>query len=49
MVYVDSSVLVALHLNEPRSADVARWYAACSDELVSAMWCVTEFASALGI
>ncbi len=49
MVYVDTSVLVALHLNEPRSADVARWYAACTDELVSAMWCVTEFASALGI
>lgn len=49
MVYVDTSVLVALHLNEPRSADVARWYAACADELVSAAWCVTEFASALGI
>jgi len=49
MVYVDTSVLVALHLNEPRSADVARWYSACTDELVSAMWCVTEFASALGI
>ena len=49
MVYVDTSVLVALHLNEPRSADVANWYSACADELVSAMWCVTEFASALGI
>lgn len=49
MVYVDTSVLVALHLNEPRSADAARWYGACTDKLVSAMWCVTEFASALGI
>lgn len=49
MVYVDTSVLVALHLNEPRSADAARWYAACTEKLVSAMWCVTEFASALGI
>lgn len=49
MVYVDTSVLVALHLNEPRSANVAQWYGACGDELVSAMWCVTEFASALGI
>ena len=49
MVYVDTSVLVALHLNEPRSAAVARWYGSCADELVSAMWCVTEFASALGI
>ena len=49
MVYVDTSVLVALHLHEPRSADVARWYGACTDELVSAAWCVIEFASALGI
>lgn len=49
MIYVDTSVLVALHLKEPRSADVARWYGACTDELVSAIWCVTEFASALGI
>ena len=49
MVYVDTSVLVALHLNEPRSADVARWYGACAEELVAAAWCVTEFASALGI
>ncbi len=49
MVYVDTSVLVALHFNEPKSAEVARWYAGCADELVSAAWCVTEFASALGI
>jgi predicted nucleic acid-binding protein len=49
MVYLDTSVLVALILNEPRSADVAKWYGSCTDELVSAMWCVTEFASALGI
>ncbi|MBE7459874.1 MAG: type II toxin-antitoxin system VapC family toxin [Zoogloeaceae bacterium] len=49
MVYVDTSVLVALLLKEPRSSDVARWYAACQDDLVSAMWCVTEFASALSI
>ncbi len=49
MVYVDTSVLLALLLKEPRSSDVARWYAACQDDLVSAMWCVTEFASALSI
>ncbi|MBI4987542.1 MAG: type II toxin-antitoxin system VapC family toxin [Rhodocyclales bacterium] len=49
MVYVDTSVLVALLLKEPRSNDVARWYAASQDDLVSAMWCVTEFASALSI
>jgi len=49
MVYVDTSVLVALCVNEPRSAAVGKWYAACNEELGSAAWCVTEFASALGI
>jgi len=49
MVYVDTSVLVALCVNEPKSAVVTRWYAGCTDELASAAWCVTEFASALGI
>jgi predicted nucleic acid-binding protein len=49
MVYVDTSVLVALFLKEPRSGDVSRWYTASQDDLVSAMWCVTEFASALFI
>jgi hypothetical protein len=49
MVYVDTSVLVALYTREPKSADVSRWYAACADELVSAAWCVSEFASALAI
>jgi uncharacterized protein len=49
MVYIDTSVLVALCVNEQKSAAVARWYAACTEELTSAVWCVTEFASALGI
>ena len=49
MVYVDTSVVVALLLSEPGSADASKWYATCADELVSAMWCVSEFANALGI
>jgi predicted nucleic acid-binding protein len=49
MVYVDTSVLVALCTNEAKTADVLKWYAACTEELASAAWCVTEFASALGI
>lgn len=49
MLYVDTSVLVALCTREERTADVVKWYAACTDELASAAWCVTEFASALGI
>lgn len=49
VVYVDTSVLVALIVREPHSAAVARWYGRTRAELVSATWCVTEFASALGI
>jgi len=49
MLYVDTSVLVALCTNEAKTADVIKWYAACTDELASAAWCVTEFASALGL
>ena len=49
MVYVDTSALVALIVNETHSAAVAKWYAGCTAELVSAAWCVPEFASALGI
>jgi len=47
--YADTSVLVALCVNEPKSEDVSRWYAKCKDKLVSSVWCVTEFASVLGI
>lgn len=49
MVYVDTSVLVPLFLNEPDSVAVATWYAREKSELVAAGWCVPEFASALGI
>ena len=49
MLYVDTSALVALIVPEPGSAAVARWYGCATDELASAVWCVTEFASALGI
>lgn len=49
MIYVDTSVLVALMLPETNSAAVINWYGSSKSELVSAAWCVTEFASALGI
>jgi predicted nucleic acid-binding protein len=49
MIYVDTSVLVALIVKEPGSAAVSAWYAAAKSELVSAAWCVTEFVSALGL
>jgi predicted nucleic acid-binding protein len=49
MVYVDTSVLVPLFFNEPRSVEAADWYAREKNELVAAAWCIPEFASALGI
>ena len=49
MVYVDTSVLVPLFLNEPHSVAVADWYAREKSALVAAAWCGPEFASALGI
>jgi len=49
MIYVDTSVLVAIYTKETKSVAASRWYASCTDELVSAVWCVSEFASALGI
>ena len=49
MVYVDTSVLVPLFLNEPHSLEAAEWYARVKGELVSAAWCIPEFASAIGI
>lgn len=49
MLYVDTSVLVALCTHEGKSADVIKWYADCTEELASAAWCVTEFASAMGL
>ena len=49
MVYVDTSVLVPLFLNETHSVAVANWYVREKGELVAAAWCVPEFASALGI
>lgn len=49
MLYVDTSVLVALCTHEAMTIDVVKWYESCTDELASAAWCVTEFASAMGL
>jgi predicted nucleic acid-binding protein len=49
MVYVDTSVLVPLFLNESHSVAAADWYSREKSELVAAAWCIPEFASALGI
>ena len=49
MIYVDTSVLVPLFVSEPLSSAVGDWYARETGTLVATAWCVTEFASALGI
>ena len=47
--YLDTSALVALFVSEARSAAVLTWLQHSTDSLLSSIWCVTEFASALGI
>ena len=49
MLYVDTSVLVALCTHETQTAAALKWYEACTDALAAAVWCVTEFASALAL
>ena len=49
MLYVDTSVWVALCTHEGKTAAALQWYEACTNELISAAWCVTEFARALGL
>ncbi len=49
MVYLDTSVAVALFIPEANTARVKNWFAAALDPLVCADWIVTEFASALAI
>lgn len=48
MIYVDTSLLVALIVREPSSKDVDRWYRQARSRLVSSTWSATEFASAMG-
>ena len=49
MVYLDTSVAVALFIPEVKTASVKEWFATCPDPIVSADWMVTEFASALSL
>ena len=49
MVYLDTSVAVALFMPEAKTASIKDWYATATDPIISADWIVTEFASALSI
>jgi predicted nucleic acid-binding protein len=49
MVYVDTSVLVALLTVEPKTREVTAWYAGLREVPYCADWLLTEFSSALSI
>ncbi len=49
MIYVDTSVFVALCTAELKSDDVAKWYVNSSAKMISSTWAFTEFSSALSL
>ncbi|MHB8893974.1 MAG: type II toxin-antitoxin system VapC family toxin [Candidatus Geothermincolia bacterium] len=49
MIYVDTSVIVALLTTEPKTQDVTAWYAGLRDTPSCSDWLLTEFSSALSI
>lgn len=49
MVYVDTSVVVALLTVEPSTEAVTAWFSELEEPIVSSDWLVTEFSSALSI
>ena len=49
MVYLDTSVVVALFIPEPSTARVSDWFERSTDTVVSSDWLLTEFASALAV
>jgi predicted nucleic acid-binding protein len=49
VIYLDTSVVVALLTPEERSALALNWLEHCRDRLISSDWLITETHSALGI
>ncbi|QVL53005.1 MAG: type II toxin-antitoxin system VapC family toxin [Cyanobium sp. M30B3] len=49
MIYLDTSVVVALLTPEERSASALDWFEQCREPLTSSDWLITETHSALGI
>ena len=49
MIYIDTSVFVALCTREAKSKAVEVWYEKAGSDLMSSVWTFTEFASALAI
>ena len=49
MIYLDTSVVVALLTPEPRSPHALDWFEQCREPLISSDWLITETHSALGL
>jgi len=49
MIYLDTSVVVALLTPEARSPQALDWFEQCRHPLISSDWLITETHSALGI
>jgi len=49
MIYVDTSILVALCTTEPKSKVVDKWHSNSSAKMISSTWSFTEFSSALSL
>jgi len=49
MIYVDTSVMVALLTTEPKTPQVAAWYAGLNEIPTVSDWILPEFSSALSI
>jgi len=49
MIYLDTSVAVALLVPEPRTTDVKTWFAGLWEIPISGDWLLTEFDSAISI
>lgn len=49
MIYVDTSVIVALLTVEPKTQDVTAWYTGLRDTPTCSDWLLTEFCSAISV
>jgi len=49
MIYIDTSVIVALLAVEPKTQEVTAWFAGLRDTPTCADWLLTEFHSAISI
>ena len=49
MIYVDTSVVVALLTHEPKTRNVTEWYAGLKEVPTVSDWLLAEFSSAISI